>query len=297
MYLDVGNGHKIHFEEYGNPSGIKILFLHGGPGLGFSENDKAFFDPEKFYVVFIDQRGCGKSMPKGELEHNTTMDLVEDINLVLDHLGVESVTVFGGSWGATLAILFAAQYPNKTNKLILRGFFPATKECTNIYLRGGIKATHPKNWVRVESFVPKEKRDNIAEFYFECINDKQSGFKTLGYEWARYGLSLSRKYFAEEEIDQILTREQIDFDRIRIELNYALNGFFIPEGYVYDQASKIQTSTTIIHGSYDYICPLEEAEKLNSILENSKLIVLDGGHSTAEKVIRDALIEELRRLL
>jgi len=296
MYLDVGNGHTIYFEDFGNPHGIKILFLHGGPGLGFSENDKAFFDPEKFYVVFIDQRGCGKSKPKGELRYNTTQDLVEDVRLVLDYLDIESVSIFGGSWGATLAILVAAKYPERVDKLILRGFFSATRECANIYLQGGIKATHPKNWERVSSFASNVSKEKLANFYFESISQKRSGFRALGYEWARYGLSLSRKQITEEELDQILILEEIDLDRILIELNYALHEFFIPEGYVYAQAAKIEKPVVVIHGMHDYICPIEDAKKLNAILHESELIIVDAGHSTAEKAIKEALFKELDKL-
>jgi len=261
MYLDVGNGHRIYFEEYGNPGGIKVLFIHGGPGLGFSEKDKAFFDPTKFHVIFIDQRGCGKSTPKGELAFNTTLDLVSDIIQVLDHLGIDSVLVFAGSWGATLAILLAAEYPDRISQLILRGFFSATSVCTDIYLRGGIKESHPENWRRVSSFVPDTWKGKEAEFYFKMINEKPADYRKLGHEWARFGLSLSRKYFPEGEIDKIMKLGTVDYDRIRIELNYALNRFFIPEGFVFDQADRIKVPTVIVHGRYDYICPLEQISR------------------------------------
>lgn len=294
MYLDVGNGHKIYYEEYGDPKGIKILFLHGGPGLGCSENDKLIFDQAKFHVIFIDQRGCGRSLPKGFLDHNTTQDLVSDINQILDHLDIDSVIVFGGSWGATLAILFAAENPDRVDKLILRGFFSATKECTDIYLRGKIKSTHPKTWERVSSFVPLSTQNKVAEFYYEAIDNESENFQKLAYQWSRYGLSLSRKHISDAEIDQILGIGEIDLDRIRIELNYALNGFFIPEGLVFDQASKIvDIPTTIIHGRYDYLCPLDDAKKLASLFINVNLKIVDGGHSPSEKMIRKVILEEL----
>jgi len=297
MHLDVGNGHRIYYEEYGNPKGIKILFLHGGPGLGFSDNDKAFFDPEKFHVVFIDQRGCGRSTPKGALNFNTTQYLISDINIVLNHLEIESVTLFGGSWGATLAILYAAEFPKSVNKLILRGFFPATKECTDIYLRGGIQTTHPENWERVSSLVPENEKDKVAEYFFEVINSDSEKSQALGYEWARYGLSLSRKQISEKELDQILVEGAIDIDSIKIELNYALNGFFIPEGYVYEQATKIgNIPIVIIHGSHDYICPVGYAEKLTSKFTKPKFILVDAGHSTFDVAIKEALFEELDQL-
>ena len=297
MFLDVGNGHTIHFEEFGNPNGVKILFIHGGPGLGYSDNDKAFFDPEKFHVVFIDQRGCGKSTPKGGLKHNTTQDLISDINKVLNYLNIETVTIFGGSWGATLAVLYAAEFPHRVNKLILRGFFSGTKECTDIYLRGGIQSTHPKNWKRVASIIPQIKAENVAEYFFEVIKSGTERSQRFAFEWARYGLSLSRKQISEEEIDQILQLGVIDLDRIMIELNYAFNGFFIPEGYVYDQASKIKDlPIVIIQGTHDYICPVEYAEKLASKFSAPKFVLVDAGHSTSEYAIRDALFEELDRL-
>ncbi len=223
--------------------------------------------------------------------------MVSDTNQLLDYPDIESVIVFGGSWGATLAILFAAEFPKRVNQLILRGFFSATKECTDIYLKGGIKATHPKNWERVSSFVPQAEQDKVAEFFFKSITLNREESQILGYEWFRYGLSLSRKYFSEKELDQILTLRRIDLDRIRIELNYALNGFFMPEGYVYDQATMIgNIPVAIIQGRYDYICPPEYAVKLDSKLIDSRLILVDGGHSISEKAIKDALDEELNQL-
>lgn len=296
MYLDVGHGHRIHYEAFGNPKGIKVLFIHGGPGLGFSDQDKAFFDPEKFHVLFIDQRGCGKSIPKGELNHNTTQDLIADMALVLDHLNIKSVILFGGSWGATLAILFAAAYPQSVTKLILRGFFSATRATTDIYLRGKIKDTHPEGWKRVISFVPEGKKDEIAAFYFDALDHQVEGYQLLGYEWARYGLSLSRKAISEEEMDQLLSKG-IDFDRIRIELNYATNDFFIPPEYVYDQAAKIANiPLVVVHGRYDYICPLSDAERLAANFMDAKLIIADAGHSTSEYAINEALFNELNQL-
>ena len=297
MHLDVGNGHSIYFEEYGNPNGIKILFLHGGPGLGFSEHDKAIFDRDKFYVLFIDQRGCGKSLPKGALDHNTTGDLISDIDRILEHLKIDSITIFGGSWGATLAVLYAANNPDKVSKLILRGFFPATKECTDVFIRGQIKQSHPKTWERVASHVPNHSSGREAEFYFHEINQSADNAKNLGYEWARYGLSLSRKQITDEELDFILKLEKVDLEGICIELNYALNEFFVTDGYIYEQARKINnTPTVIIHGKYDYNCPPNYAEKLASIITGSKLIIVDAGHSVSEKTIKESLIEELDRL-
>ncbi|MDF1694374.1 MAG: alpha/beta fold hydrolase [Saprospiraceae bacterium] len=297
MFLDVGNGHRINFEEYGNPKGIKVLFLHGGPGLGYTEKDKELFDPHKFHVILIDQRGCGKSKPKGSLAFNTTSDLIQDINRVLEANGISSVIIFGGSWGATLGVLFAAKYPEKVNKLILRGFFPATKECADIYLRGDIKNTHPLEWKRVMSFVPKQYQNKVPEFYFDKISNKEEGFQQLGYEWSRYGFSLSRKRFKKGELDQLLDPNMVDYDRILIELHYAFHFFFIPEQYIFHQALKIKDHPIyMVHGTHDYLCPLMYAKQFFTTIKNGKLEIVDGGHSIAEKEVKAALIRELNRI-
>lgn len=297
MYLDVGDGHNIYFEEYGNPTGIKILFLHGGPGLGFSDSDKRLFDPGKFNVLFIDQRGCGRSEPKGELGHNTTQDLLSDIDKVLDFLQIDSITIFAGSWGATLAVLYAAYNEERVDQLILRGFFSATKACTDIYLRGTNRKNHPEAWDHVASNVPDYMKGQEAEFYFDQIIEETESSGILGKAWARYGLSLSRKSISEHQLNEIMATEDVDMDRICIELNYALNDFFIPDGYVFLQASNIQnTPVIIIHGAHDYLCPLADAQHLKSCIPNSTLIIVDAGHSVAEKQIEEALQITLNEL-
>ena len=294
MYIDVGNGHRIYCEEYGNPMGIKILFLHGGPGVGYSEKDKTLFDPEKFHVVFFDQRGCGRSLPNGEINHNTTQDLLADINKILDYLEMDKVIVFGGSWGSTLGILFAATSPHRVNKLILRGFFPAIKECVDLLLRGGIKDTHPSHWERILSMIPQNEKSNVPEFVFKSICNRSPDYKKIGYEWSKYVMSLSRKQFLEGELDRLFDSSKVSFDSIKIKLSYALNGFFFPEGHVYNQAARIKDiPSVIIHGTFDHLCPLKYAVKLKSTLSNSKLIVVDAGHSTEEKEIKEALMSEL----
>ena len=297
MILDVGEGHKINYEVFGNPEGIKVLFLHGGPGLGFSDSDKAIFDPSKFFVIFIDQRGSGKSIPKGGLKHNTTSDLILDIEKILVHLEVDSLIVFGGSWGATLAVLFAAAYPDRVHRLILRGFFSATKDTADIYLRGRVRASHPAEWHRVSSHVEPKDINRVPEDYFNVIRNKIGDYEKAAREWSRYGFSLSRKQFEQGEVDKILSESLVDVDRIIIELHYALNGFFIPNGFVFDQAKKIEgIPVTIIHGTFDYICPIEDAKKLASCLTNSNLITVNAGHSMAEKEIQDAVAKELDRI-
>ena len=297
MYFEVGFEHKVHYELYGNSEGIKVLFLHGGPGLGFSENDKSFFDPDKFHVLFIDQRGCGKSTPGGSLSHNTTQDLIDDIYQIASYLNFGPFVIFGGSWGGTLAILFAAQYPKLVDRMILRGVFSATTTTRDSYLRGEIRNKFPDYWQQLTDSIPNEYFGREAEYVFETIDKEGVEALELAYEWSRYGFSLSRKKLMENEIETLVRKEEVDLDRIRIELHYALNGFFIPEGYVFEAAKMLgNIPVVLIHGEHDHLCPLDDAEKLAKNIPRSVLTIVDAGHSTAEREIRDQILLELDNL-
>ncbi|MFA6677445.1 MAG: alpha/beta fold hydrolase, partial [Bacteroidales bacterium] len=136
-YIDVTDGYSLYFELYGNPNGIPVLFLHGGPGAGFSESDRQFFYKKRYNVIFFDQRGSSKSKPFGSIENNTTQDLISDINKVLDYLGFDKVYVFGGSWGSTLSLVYAIHFPERVKGLVLRGIWLANKYGLDHYINGG----------------------------------------------------------------------------------------------------------------------------------------------------------------
>jgi len=289
MFLDLDHSHSLYYEDFGNKDSIPILFLHGGPGLGFTDRDKRFFDKELHRVIFFDQRGCGRSIFKDRLHHNTTAHLIEDITNLLDHLGIPQVHIFGGSWGSTLGILYAAQYPDRVRSLILRGFFSATPETIALYTKGKVRNVHPKAWERVCSYIPEKDRNNILKYFYESLLKKSKHSYELGFEWSRYGLSLSRKRMSEEEIDSIMSEYQDARDKIIIELHYVLNHFFIPNNHVFDQAKSIKAPVTIVHGVYDHICPIDDARKLQETLSKSTLMECDAGHSSGEVEIEQAL--------
>lgn len=291
MNIKVSEVHTIFYETYGTPNGRPYLFIHGGPGLGFSENDKRFFDSDKHFVIFYDQRGCGRSTPIGELSENTTEDLIEDITKLLNHLGISKVNVFAGSWGATLAVLYTANNQCRVKSLLLRGFFSATTSTMNLYLRGGIKSTHLESWSRVSSLVPEKFQDSVPEYFYQKIIDDEYSYK-YAYEWSRYGLSLSRAEINESTVEKIMKSYVDNSMKIKIELHFALNNFFITDGYIYEQASMIKgIPTTIVHGKHDHICPLSDAEMLNSRIVGSNLVTTESGHSAGE------MEEELKNLL
>jgi len=291
------DGHSIHFETYGNKAGIPILFLHGGPGLGYSESDKRFFDPQKHFVIFIDQRGCGKSLPVGSLINNTTEDLISDINLVLDLMNIPKVHIFGGSWGSTLAVLYASENIGRVCSLILRGVFSATKSCVDIYLKGQLPSQFSSRWEKVLNNVPESSKDNVAQYFFDEIKKGDKRSYELSKIWSAYGLSLSRKLIDQKTIESIMEGYIDSSNKILIELHYALNNFFIPEDQFYISARKIKgISTTIVHGIYDHLCPIDDARKLKKIISNARLIEVDAGHSAREALIEKALIMAVKAI-
>ncbi len=143
-FLDVGDGHSLYFELYGNPKGIPVIFLHGGPGSGFSDKDKTFFDKRRYNVLLFDQRGSSKSTPFGSIKNNTTQNLVADINKLLNYLNFDKVYVFGGSWGSTLALVYSIYHPQRVLGLILRGIWLANRYAIDHYIGGGIKEYFPR---------------------------------------------------------------------------------------------------------------------------------------------------------
>ena len=297
-YLAVGEGHQLYYESYGNANGVPVIFLHGGPGLGFSEGDRDFFDPTRFFVVFFDQRGAAQSQPTGGLDHNTSSDLVSDINQLLDFFSLEQVIVFGGSWGSTLALLYAIQHPERVMALILRGLFTGSLANRAHYEDGGNAPFFPEAWDRYLSHVPEEKRDRPSAYYFEQIlsGDEETRRK-YAYEMTFYGISVSRKVIGQAEVEAMLQ----DYDyltRAIILAHYSVHDFFIPDGFIENNLDRIGSiPVSIVHGRYDMICPARFALEVHQKLENSSLFFVDAGHSSGEVEIKKRLKTELRSFL
>jgi len=293
-YVDVSDGHKLYFELYGNPKGIPVLFLHGGPGAGFSDSDKQFFDKRRYNVIFFDQRGSSRSKPFGSIKKNTTQDLVKDINKVLDYLDFDKVFIFGGSWGSTLALVYSINNPKRVSGLILRGIFLANKYSLEHYINGGIKEFFPDVWGRFVKLV--KKGENPANYYLENMlsNDKKISEK-FAYEWAYYEMS----FYTINKIsnpDKIL--KTFSYRSLAIlEAHYIINKCFLPEDYIIKNINKIKDiKTSIVQGRYDFICPPIQAFRLQSKLNDSKLNIVNAGHSSSDEEIKKALKTELKRI-
>ncbi len=296
-YLPVSDGHELYYEACGNPQGKPILFLHGGPGGGFDDDDKRFFNMDKWHVIFFDQRGSGKSKPFASLHENTTQKLLQDIIAMLDFFQIKKVCLFGGSWGSTLALAFAVTHPEKVTGLMLRGIFLGTTSEIEYWTEGGVADFFPDVWNRFVSVVPENKRDNILAYYDTYMRegDKQTKH-TLTYEWARYEMSLLHLQTNEKRIDEDL--QKLSFESLSpIEIHYMLNNCFLSKNYILDNLKKLANKpTTIVQGRYDVICPPKSAYILHKALPHSSLYFVVAGHSSSESEITKKLIEETENM-
>ena len=293
-FLDTGEGHNLYFELFGNPKGIPVIFLHGGPGAGFSDKDKTFFDKRRYNVLLFDQRGSSKSTPFGSIKNNTTQDLVTDINKLLDYLNFDKVYVFGGSWGSTLALVYAIHHPKRVLGLILRGIWLANRYAIDHYIGGGIKEYFPDVWERFGKLVPKG--EDPAKFYLKQMltADKKTSDK-YAYEWAYYEMSFYtiRKISG---IDDILNTFSYKSMAI-MEAHFIANDCFLPENFILNNIDKIKNiKTTIVHGRFDFICTPVQAFQLHDAMSNSKLNITNAGHSGYDPENFKALKREMKRI-
>ncbi|MNF38269.1 Proline iminopeptidase [compost metagenome] len=295
-YLKVSAIHSIYYEVYGSTNYEPILFVHGGPGAGFSDNDKRFFDFKKQKVIFFDQRGASRSLPFGSIEENTTQNLVDDISKLLEHLNIPKVHIFGGSWGTTLSLVFAIQNPEKVKSALLRGVFLANKESIEYYINGGVENQFPKEWNRFKNNVPLVNQRNVAVYYLDKMlngTDKEKDF--FSYEWAYYEISIFKKDITENEIKSVLN-EFSYYSLSIMEAYYLINDCFLIDNYILKNISAIQTiPVKIIHGRNDSICPLIYAVALHENLKKSELYIEDAGHSDSEPEIENLIIEIIKK--
>jgi len=293
-YISVGDGYELYYELYGNPKGIPVLFLHGGPGAGFSDSDKQFFDEQKYNIIFFDQRGASRSKPFGSIENNTTQHLIADINQILDFLDFDKVYVFGGSWGSTLALVYAIHNPGRVLGLILRGIWLANKYGIEHYIGGGIKEFFPDVWDRFNNLV-KEGENPVSYYLQQMLSDDKKTSEKYAYEWAYYESSFYTLNKI-ENIDDIVA--SFPYKSLAIlEAHYIHNQCFLSDDFIIQNIDKIKNiKTSIVQGRYDFICPPIQAFRLHDHLNNSKLNIVNAGHSSSDEEIKKALIIELNRI-
>jgi proline iminopeptidase len=288
-YLKVGNIHSIYWEECGNPAGIPVVFLHGGPGTGCSELHRRFFDPKKYRIILFDQRGCGRSLPIGELTENTTQFLIQDIESLRVELNIDKWVVFGGSWGSTLALAYAEARPKRCLELVLRGIFLGTNEEINWFMEG-IGHFFPENGEQFRSHLPVGEQKSLLKSYYKRLTDPDPKIHSeAALRWYNYE-SMSSSLLP--ELGEKIPTPQI-IACARLEAHYFMNNCFLQPSQLINDLKRIQNiPCTIVHGRYDIICPPKYAELLASHYPKAKLHIIEkSGHSAFDPAITKKLVD------
>ncbi|GEQ97243.1 proline iminopeptidase [Iodidimonas gelatinilytica] len=298
-YLDVGDGHQLYYELSGNPDGRPVVFLHGGPGGGTSPVQRRFFDPKRYRIILFDQRGCGRSRPFASLDANTSQHLVADMERLRRHLKIDRWHVFGGSWGSTLALLYAQSYPERVTALILRGIFLMRQRELDWFYKSGTNALFPSEWQDFLAPIPLEERGDIIEAYYRRLTGPNEAERIQAAKaWSRWESSCVTLVPDEQQIRQS-DNAQFALAFARIECHYFKHrGFLEHDDQILRHADRLRHIPTIlVQGRYDAICPPISAWELKRALPDATLrLVPVAGHSAFEPAIVHELVTATDRL-
>lgn len=293
-FLPLDTIHTMYWEESGNPNGVPVVFLHGGPGAGSSPAHRRLFDPSYYRIVIYDQRGAGRSTPLGEIRDNTTIHLINDLEFLRQHLKIERWLVFGGSWGSTLALAYAETHPERCLGLILRGIFLCRKTEIDWFLYG-LRTFFPEAWRKlVEPLSENERLDILASYYQRLLDPDPAIHMPAARGWGIYEGSCSTllpnpatvNYFAGDTVALGLAR---------MEAHYFTHNIFLPNNSLLNNVHKLHNiPATIVQGRYDAVCPIVSADDLHQAWPQAEYIVIDdAGHSVWEPSIQSALIHAM----
>ncbi len=287
-FLAVDDLHTIYWEEVGNPDGVPVIFLHGGPGAGLSPQHRRFFDPNHYRVILFDQRGAGKSLPVGECRNNTTQLLVEDIEKLRVLFGVEQWLVFGGSWGSTLALAYGQAHPERCLGFVLRGIFLCTQAEIDWFIHG-VQWFYPELYDEFIAPIPQEERGNLLQAYVDRImSDDPDVHWPAVRAWSRFE---GRRVFLLPQPEDPPC-DTLDLGVGRLESHYMANlGFFEDDQLIRDIGRIAHLPAVIVRGRYDVICPPLSAHRLHQAWPGAVMqMIPDAGHGAMEKGISRALV-------
>lgn len=292
FFLETATQHSVYVEQSGNPDGQAVIFLHGGPCSGTRPDQRRFFNPEKYRIILFDQRGCGLSVPFGELDNNTTQDLLDDMEKIRKHLDIQQWLLFGGSWGATLALLYAQQHIEHVKAMILRGVFLARKKDLDWFLQEGANRIYPEQWLRLVNCIPLPDRRNLIEGLWKGLSgDNEIECYRVAREWEMWGsqVALGSEYKLIQN-DEHVSKKMVK--QARMEMHFARNNYFLEENQILRNCHALKSiPTVIIHGRYDFVCPMEAGLSLYQALPDAEYIVLpNSGHVAQGEEMIDALV-------
>jgi proline iminopeptidase len=287
----------MYYELSGNPRGKPVIVLHGGPGGSCSPYYRRFFNPEKFLIVLYDQRGCGKSRPYGEIRENTTPHLVEDIEILRNHLKLDKIILFGGSWGSTLGLAYGETYPQNVAGMVLRGIFTAAKDEIDHFYHGGVRAFFPEVYEELIREIPENERKNIPKALLQKVQDNDKAVKDkYSLLWTQYEYTLAMLETPKELLDRLGKEDISQYYAFAVFENYYMaNGCFMEEGQLLRDSYKIKDIPIIlVNGRYDMICPPVNAYRLHQKLPQSKLVIAEGaGHWMGDKPVERAMLHAM----
>ena len=295
--LDVGQGHRLYVEQCGNPDGIPVVVMHGGPGGGCSPAMRRYFDPDVFRVVLFDQRGCGRSRPHASVTHNTTWHLVDDIEFIRHELNIDDWVVFGGSWGATLSLIYAQSHPDRARALVLRGVFLMTQAELDWFYGGGAGKFWPEVWAKFTALIPENERGDMIEAYRRRLfsGDIPQEIR-YAKAWSTWENALASIHSSGVTGD---TPGEYARAFARLENHYFSNaGFLEFDGQILAQMGRIaHIPGVIVQGRYDMICPPDSAYALSKAWGNCELkMVRNAGHALSEPGISAELVRTMDRI-
>ena len=295
--IDMGDGHKIYVEQCGNPRGIPVIVLHGGPGGGCSPGMRRYFDPRVFRVVLFDQRGCGRSRPHASVTDNTTWHLVADIERIRETLGIERFIVFGGSWGATLALIYGISHPERVRNLVLRGVFMMTRTELDWFYGGGAGQFWPEPWARFTDLIPEDERGDLIGAYHKRLFSGDMREETrFARAWSSWENALASVYSNGSGGDA-----PGDYARAfaRLENHYFVNeGFLEEDGWILNNVDRLHgIPGIIVQGRYDMICPPQRAWELAQAWPDADLrMIRNAGHALSEPGISAELVRAMDQI-
>ena len=296
--ISVTEPHRLYLEQSGNPEGIPVLFVHGGPGGGTRPIDRCFFDPDKYRIILFDQRGSGKSTPHAALDDNNTDALVADIETLREHLGIDRWVIFGGSWGSTLGLVYAQTYPECVMGLMLRGIFLCRDEDIQWFYQRGASQVFPDYWLQFEQIIPlAERGDMLGAYYARLIGDNEFERMAAAKAWSVWeGRCATLR--ANESLVAHFANPHLAMAMARIEAHFFINKAFLEPDQILNNCHRLKNIPGyIVHGRYDMVCPVNQAFDLSKAWPEAQLtIIADAGHASGEPGTTDALIRATESL-
>jgi proline iminopeptidase len=295
--LELDAGHRMYWEQCGNPHGVPVVFLHGGPGAGASPVHRQFFDPAHYRIVIFDQRGAGRSTPLGCLDGNTTPNLVADMERLREHLGIARWIVFGGSWGSTLALAYAEHHPHRCLALVLRGIFLCRPSEIDWFLYG-MRNIFPERWREFANFIPVAERGDLLAAYHRRLVDPDSAVHLpAARRWSVYEGSCST-LLPNSALVAEFASDRVALGLARIEAHYFVNRIFLPDDFLLANIDRVRhIPAVIVQGRYDAVCPPVTADDVHRAWPEAEYhLVPDAGHSAFEPGIRSLLLAAMEKM-